>query len=196
MAQQNVCSWETKAPSEAPDPEGSWLSQDCGHCWPWPGPPTPSCGGLSASEAPREQSPALFLAREGWLLQPHLTPSQGPPLPCSPPRTGTFRRQRKTFPSSAPSKLPDRPHHRDQESGPGAGAAMSTEHWLHLCLGPRTRPQPSFGKEERRLGSLPLVSQPLGTAGSSSGGTQTQVCEPAEPVALTTAPHCPWGTLW
>lgn len=78
----------------------------------------------------------------------------------------------------------------------GLGPAMSTEHWLHLCLGPRTRPQSSFGKEERRLGSLPLVSQPLGTAGRSSGGTQTQVCEPAEPMVLTTAPHCPWGTLW
>lgn len=32
-------------------PGGSRLSQDCGQCWPWPGPPTPSCGGLSAREA-------------------------------------------------------------------------------------------------------------------------------------------------
>lgn len=31
-------------------PEGSRLSQACGQCWPWPGPPTPSCGGLSAKE--------------------------------------------------------------------------------------------------------------------------------------------------
>lgn len=32
------------------DPEGSWLSQDCGQCWPQPGLHTPSCGGLSARE--------------------------------------------------------------------------------------------------------------------------------------------------